>query len=330
MTNCSKYDQKRNDSTSVDVSVLVVSYNTRRLLDECLASILAETRCAHEIVVVDNASTDGSASMVRRRYPGVTVVANEGNVGFAAATNQASQLAQGRYLFCLNPDTVILSGAIDKLVAFMDAHPTVGVCGPRNVDEQGEIRRNGYFFSDFRSAFWTNMHYTPLRPLAERYRHSRRYSLDDDQPQEVDVVQGCSLMIRADLYRQLGGMDEGFFLYFEEMDLCYRVNQARYSVVYLPQAELLHYRADSNSQDAIRIYQNIGIHYLQSRYHYLAKTYGRRFSSAMRVVDLGTGLALAVGAALRREPQARARTLARGRLFRTVALGQPTTREQTR
>ncbi|MFX1412156.1 MAG: glycosyltransferase family 2 protein, partial [Promethearchaeota archaeon] len=219
-------------SMSVDISVLIVSYNTWHLLDKCLTSILAETRCTHEIIVVDNASTDGSASMVRRRYPDVMVIENERNVGFAVANNQASQLAQGRYLFCLNPDTIILSGAIDQLVEFMDLHPTVGVCGPRNVNAKMEISRSCYPFPTVRGSFLGNMCHTPLRPLVKGYhRHrSKRALPSGDQIQDVDAVRGCSLLIRTDLYRRLGGMDEGFFLYFEEMDLCYRVKQAHYSV----------------------------------------------------------------------------------------------------
>jgi GT2 family glycosyltransferase len=307
---------------SVDVSVLIVSYNTRHLLDECLTSILAETRCAHEIIVVDNASTDGSANMVRRRYPDVMVIENERNVGFAVANNQASQFARGRYLFCLNPDTIILSSAIDQLVEFLDLHPTVGVCGPRNVNARMGISRSCYTFPTVRGAFLGNMCHTPLRPLVKGYHHyrSKRALPSGNQIQDVDAVRGCSLLIRADLYRRLGGMDEGFFLYFEEIDLCYRVKQAHYSVVHVPQATVLHYgAASSGSQDTVKISDNIGIHNLRSRYHYLSKTHGRGSSLAMRVIDLGTGLALLVDGALRREPSTRAK----GRVFCMAALGQP-------
>jgi GT2 family glycosyltransferase len=144
----------------MNVSVLIVSYNTCALLDACLTSIARETRCAHEVIVVDNASRDGSAAMVRDRHPYVKLVANQGNAGFAAANNQASRLAEGHYWLFLNPDTVIVDSAIDRLAAFLDVHPGVGVCGPCHLDASGRPVTSVFRFPTFwSSTSW--MEYTP-------------------------------------------------------------------------------------------------------------------------------------------------------------------------
>ena len=118
----------------MDVSIVIVSYNTCLLLDECIASVVRETKRPHEIIVVDNASTDDSCTMLRDKYPEVILLQNNCNVGFARANNQGFVLGTGRYFLMLNPDTVVLDGALDKLVDFMDANPYAGICGSRNVD----------------------------------------------------------------------------------------------------------------------------------------------------------------------------------------------------
>ena len=116
----------------MDVSFVIVSYNTCAHLDACLTSIQTATSCRHEVIVVDNGSTDGSTALVQERYPAVRLLANPGNVGFATANNQGARVARGRYLLLLNPDTRVTPGAIERLTVFLDNHPEIGICAPQN------------------------------------------------------------------------------------------------------------------------------------------------------------------------------------------------------
>jgi N-acetylglucosaminyl-diphospho-decaprenol L-rhamnosyltransferase len=303
------------------VSVLIVSYNTCALLDACLTSVARETRCAHEVIVVDNASQDASAAMVRDRHPYVKLVENQENVGFAAANNQASRLAEGHYWFFLNPDTVILDSAIDRLVAFLDAHPGVGVCGPCQLDASGRPVTSVFRFPTFWSSFWGSLSATPLRPIAARCTQGRRYLLDGVHAQDVDSVQGSGLMIRADLFRQIRSFDECFFMYYEEIELCYRVRKAHQRVVYVPWAALIHYGgASAQLVDEVKVFGNIGLYVLQSRYYFLRKTYGVLPSFALRATDLLVAAMLAAGSLGRRDPQRQTRLAALAKLYSSVAL----------
>lgn len=304
-----------------DVSILIVNYNTCRLLDACLASVRAVMRCAYEVVVVDNASGDGSAEMARTKHPDVTLIANPGNVGFATANNQASALAQGRYLFLLNPDTLIVGDAIGLLAAFLDAHPDAGACGPRHLDGNGNPRVSYFRFPTFWSSFWRSASLTPLRRYGGKYQQARRYQPVFDRIQEVDYIQGSGLMIRRDLYQQLRGLDEHFFMYAEEIDLCYRVRQAGYTVVFVPQAAIVHHGGASlESAGMVRVFGKIGRYTLHSRYYFLRKTYGVLPSLALRATDLCVGIWLWAKSLACPDPAKRRNHTQLARLFCRTAL----------
>jgi len=305
----------------MDVSVLIVNYNTCELLDACLASLARETRCDYEVIVVDNASRDSSAEMVRHRHPSVKLVVNRSNVGFASANNQASRLAEGHYLLFLNPDTVILESAIDRLAAFLDAHPGVGVCGPCHLDADGRPVSSAFRFPTFWNSFWHSMYMTPLRPIAVRRGQARRYALDGEHVQDVDSVQGSGLMIRAQLFREIQGFDEHFFMYNEEIDLCYRVHRAYQRVTYIPWVTILHYGGASvRSVDEVKAFGKIGRYVLQSEYYFLRKTYGVLPSFALRATDLLVATLLATGSQVQRDLQKKARLAALAKLFSSAAL----------
>src|SRR5208337_1918906 len=151
----------------MDVSVVIVSYNTCRILDECIVSIKRVTTCPYEIIVVDNASADDSCGMLREKHPDVTLIENSENAGFARANNQGFAIAQGKYFFMLNSDTVILDHAIDKLVGFMERSPDVGICGPRNIGRDGKLQYN---CDHFPSLWNTFCYYTNLGHLFPKSR----------------------------------------------------------------------------------------------------------------------------------------------------------------
>lgn len=298
-----------------NVSVLIVSYHSRDRLDACLTSVLSQTERTCEVIVVDNASADGSAALLRERYPQVRLIENAANVGFAAAVNQAAQVAQGRYLFLLNPDALVVDKAVDTLVAFLDEHPEVGICAPRVLDEQGRLQHNAYRFPTLASSLWLAWSQTPWRLLLRRPRRAG-YDLTSDQPQGVDAAAGCALAISSALWRQLGGLDEGFFLYGEDTDLCWRAWRDGRQVVYMPAAAVIHAGGGSTATtDNILLSHKLGAHMLRSRYRFLAKTRGRRAADLFWAAVRLTGLALLAAARLPAAQERRTRWRALGRLF---------------
>lgn len=298
-----------------DVSVLIVSYHSRPFLDACLTSVLGQTARPCEVIVVDNASADGSAALVRERYPQVRLIENAANVGFAAAVNQAARVAQGRYLFLLNPDATVLDDAIDTLVAFLDEHPEAGICAPRVVDEGHQIQHNAYRFPTWAGSLWLILRQTPWQKWV-RHLRPPPYSLAADQPQPVQAAAGCALAISSALWRQLGGLDAGFFLYDEDTDLCWRVRQADLQVVYVPAAAVSHIRGASAQVSGETLLSGmVGTHFLRSRYRFLSKTRGRWAANLFWAASKLAGLGLLAAAWLPAAPERRARWQALGRLF---------------
>jgi GT2 family glycosyltransferase len=242
------------------LSIVVVSYNTSAMTLACLRSIRAETRVAHETIVIDNASTDGSAAAVAAEFPDVVLMAETVNHGFGPANNRAALRARGDYLLLLNPDTVILRGAIDRLVDFARARPEARIWGGRTVFADGTLN----FTSCFRRMSLWNMFCRtsglsaafPDSPLF----HSEGYGgWDRRGEREVDIVTGCFLMLERSLWEALGGFDPAYFMYGEEVDLCLRaraLHGARPAVT--GAAEIVHYQGASHQAQAdkiIRLYK---------------------------------------------------------------------------
>jgi GT2 family glycosyltransferase len=239
----------------VDVSILLVSYNTRALTLECLASIEAETReVRHEVIVVDNASRDGSAAAIRAGFPRVQLIESATNTGFAGGVNLAARGARGRYLLLLNPDTRLLDGAIDRLVHFADACPNAGIYGgatflPDGTPDHGSCWNRPTPWSLFCRA-------TGLSALAPRHPRldPEVVSLPaDGSPREVAIVSGCFLLARRDLWDRLGGFDPVYFMYGEDFDLCLRARKLGARPRVDPGARLVHHGGASEHDDADRL-----------------------------------------------------------------------------
>ena len=229
-----------------DLSVVIPNWNTMRLLRGCLQSILRETRKAFfEIIVVDNGSSDGSREMVKSQFPGVRLIENHRNVGFARACNEGIRMARGRYILLLNSDTVILDGALDRMVEFMDLHPNVGICGPKILNPDGSLNsmggRNKRLFDPNWSAAAEDPLAALLRPFKTRF-FDRREGRDPDKIADVDVVCGACLLVRRRVLDQIGLLDERLEIYNEEDDLCARAKEAGWRVYYFPKAEIIHYK----------------------------------------------------------------------------------------
>jgi GT2 family glycosyltransferase len=226
------------------LSIIIISFNVEKLLRECLESIYRETKHTRlDIWVIDNASRDGSVRMLKESFPEVRLIENTENLGFTRANNQAIRQCRSDYVLLLNPDTVILDSALDKMVRFMDEQPEVGVSGGRLVNEDGSLqlacRRS---IPSPAVAFYR---LTGLSRLFPRSKVMARYNLtylDPDQPHEVDAVSGAFLLIRRQVIEQIGLLDESFWIFGEDIDWCIRAQRADWKVMYYPEAHVLHYK----------------------------------------------------------------------------------------
>lgn len=267
----------------VDLSVIIVNWNVQDLLRHCLHSIFANWPPSQmEIIVVDNASTDGSAEMVSAEFPDVQLIVNTENRGFPAANNQGLAVARGRYILLLNPDTEVLGDALATLIAFADAHPDVGVVGPQLLNPDGTVQSSRRRFPTLMTALFES---TWLQPYAPRRLLEHYYVLDrpDDAVQDVDWVTGAALMARREAMEQVGPLDEGFFMYSEELDWCRRFRDAGWRVVYLPTARIIHHIGKSSEQ----VLPARHIHFQTSKVRYFRKYHGPLAAGMLRLFLLG-------------------------------------------
>ncbi|MFO7538651.1 MAG: glycosyltransferase family 2 protein, partial [Chloroflexota bacterium] len=237
------------DSARPDLSVIIVNYNTRQLLADCLDSLLAaEVPAAGlEIIVVDNDSSDGSVAMVRAEYPTVIVVANGENQGFAAANNRGTAVAQAPYLLFLNSDTRIEPGALVEPLAYLRANPQVGAITVRLLYPSGERDPDNH--RGFPTPWNALCHFSGLSrllPDSPRFNGYFQGFANFEETHTVPVIAGSFMMMPRSLFDQLGGWDETYFFYGEDIDFCYRIDQAGYQIVYYPHVTVLHYKGASS------------------------------------------------------------------------------------
>ncbi len=297
----------------MDLAIITVSYNTRDLLAGCIQSAFAgleRSGLAGEIWVVDNASTDGSAEMVCQRFPTVHLIAHDENVGFAAGNNlalremgfgpldQRDQKSFSRHVLFLNPDTRVVDDALGAMVRFLDATPRIGAAGARLVHGDGSFQHSAFAFPGLVQIF---LDFFPLHQRLLDSRLNGRYPrrrYEAGKPFAVDHPLGAALMIRAETLDQVGGFDERFFMYCEEIDLCRRIKAAGWEIYCVPQAAIVHLVAQSTRQFRDRMFVALW----RSRFLMFEKHEGAAFRRAARqIVRLGLWIeARRAGAAHRR------------------------------
>jgi GT2 family glycosyltransferase len=269
------------------LSIIIVNWNTRELLAQCLESVSDEIRELHplrvETLVVDNASCDGSAQMVRGRFPWVHLIENPTNVGFAQANNQAMGQCNGRYVLLLNPDTEVKPGALEALIRFMDAHPKTGGAGARLLNPDGTLQPSCYPAPTLSREFWRLFHLDALRP----YGVYHMADWDLDRPRSVDIVQGACMILCREALNQVGLLDAEYFIYSEEVDLCHRLKQAGWHLCWMPQAQVVHYGGQSTQQVAAAMFLQL----YQGKILYFRKHYGRLTTQVYKLILIATSLA---------------------------------------
>ena len=236
----------------MEVSVIIVNWNTCDLLRNCLHSIRAQTSLRHEIIVIDNASGDGSADMVRAEFPDVRLIANSVNGGFAAANNQGLRIARGRTVLLLNPDTLVLDAAIDRMLGWLDRHPDVGCAGCQVLEGPGVLQRT--CFADPTVLNFVAVEFGLMRLARWIPAFGRSWYTDWDRrsEREVDVVSGMFMLVPRAVMDKVGLLDEAFFVYGEESDWCRRIRKAGYRCVFTPEAQIIHLDGGSKSTSQIR------------------------------------------------------------------------------
>jgi GT2 family glycosyltransferase len=274
------------------LSIVIICWNDLRVIRDCLRSIYEGTRITDfEIVVSDNGSVDESVEFIRKHYPGVRIVENQQNLGFARGNNAGISASRGEYVLILNPDTIIHEGALDRLVEFADRHPKAGAFGCRVLNSDGTYQVSARLFPTV-WRYWVSA--LGLSRLSSYFIYEEYPGWRGDKERSIDWQSGCCVMLRGELLKNLGGFDEQFFYHYEEVDLCRRVWNAGHPILFTPEAMITHLGGQSVSRFPVRF--EIEKH--RSRYRYFYKHFGaraarrcRRLSIAkIRVRQLGYGL----------------------------------------
>jgi hypothetical protein len=255
----------------VTVSVCIVTYKARDYLRECLVSLYQNTRLDFEVTVVDNGSNDGTIEMLATEFHAVRLIQNERNEGFTLPMNQAMRASRGCYYLLLNPDTLILPEAIDRMAEFMETHMDAGICGPKVLNRDNTLQkpcRRGE--SRPWAAISYNLGLSSLFPKSKFFSEYLMSYMPEDQTHIVAGVSGSCMLVRREVIDQIGYLDERFFAYQEDADFCLRARRAGWQVYYFPQAQIIHYGSQGGSR--VEPYRSI-IEWHKSYYQYYRKNF---------------------------------------------------------
>jgi len=237
----------------MQLSIVIVNYNVKHFLLQCLQSVKkAIEGIETEVFVVDNASTDDSVKMLEEKFPWVNIIANTENVGFSCANNQAIKLAKGKFVLLLNPDTIVGEEAFKKCIAFMEQTPDAGALGVKMINGQGEFLPESKRALPVPTvAFYKIFGLSKLFPNSKRFGTYHLKDLDNNQTQSVEVLSGAFMFLRKDVLDKIGYLDETFFMYGEDIDLSYRIIKAGYKNYYLPETQIIHYKGESTKKSSV-------------------------------------------------------------------------------
>ena len=237
----------------MDLSVIIVNYNVKYFLEQCLHSVMKATSMLQaEIFVVDNNSADGSVQMIREKFPSVKVIANKENIGFARANNQAISESAGRYVLLLNPDTVVQEDSFSKCITYMDSNPEAGCLGVKMIDGSGNfLPESKRALPTPAVAFNKVFGLTSLFPRSKRFGKYHLGYLHPDQIHDVEVISGAYMFMRKTALEKTGLLDEAFFMYGEDIDMSYRFNLAGFRNIYFPETTIIHYKGESTRKSSI-------------------------------------------------------------------------------
>ena len=265
----------------LDVSIIIVNWNGKELLRKCLDHVVSTTQqVTYEVIVVDNASSDGSQAMVREAFPSVRLIENSDNCGFARANNQGIVVSQGRYVLLLNSDAFVQENTIDAMVAFMDEHPEGGMSGCKLLFEDGQLQPSCFAFPTIRSELYIALHLDKFFPRSREFGRYRMTYWDFNDVREVDVILGAFMLVRREAVDVVGLMDKSYFMYSEEFDWCFRFKASGWKILYNPEVDAIHLWGGSSkqvpAQTLIRMYQ--------SRIQFFRQHYGKLSTEVYKLI----------------------------------------------
>lgn len=277
------------------LSIVTICWNDLKVIPNCLQSIYAGTHATEfEVIVSDNGSTDGSVEFIRKNYPQVRVIENGANLGFAKGNNVGIRESKGEYVLILNPDTIIPKGALGKWVKFADKHSEAGAFGCRVFNPDGSYQESARPFPTIRGDWIAALYLRRLAYLSDFFIADTYTRWKGDTERLVDWQSGCCVMFRGELLKHIGGFDEQFFYHYEEVDLCWRVWKAGYSIIFTPEVTITHLGGQSVSRFPIKF----ELEKQRNRYRFFYKHYGERgvrqcrwiLLTWFRIRQLGYGL----------------------------------------
>jgi len=259
------------DSKQIDISAIIVTWNAKELTRSCLASLLRSPQpFTMEVIVVDNASQDGVADMIAAGFPSVTLIRNPENAGFARANNQGIAIACGRYVCLINSDVEVPANCLSEMLSYMAANPSIGLLGPKMLCPDGSIGDSAMRWPSVSNAFWRALSFDTIPGISKFIPGALMRDFRYDRIADVEVLTGWFWMVRREALEKVGGLDEQFFMYGEDIDWCKRFWNAGWRVVFFPKAEALHYGGASSSRAPIRN----AVEMLRARLQYVRKHHG--------------------------------------------------------
>jgi GT2 family glycosyltransferase len=261
------------------LSIVIICWNDLKVIGDCLSSIYRQTeKIDFEVIVSDNGSTDGSLEFIRREYPLVRLVENGANLGFARGNNAGIHVSAGEYILILNPDTIICDNALELFVEFADNHPAAGAFGCRVLNPDGTYQGPARPFPTIWRSWIAALYLRPLALVSDKFVSDTYTGWKGNTERTIDWQSGCCVMFRGALLKSLEGFDEQFFYHFEEVDLCRRVWESGSTILYTPEAAIIHLGGQSVNRFPIRF----ELERYRSRYRYFFKHFGARGAQRCR------------------------------------------------
>lgn len=268
------------------LSIIIVNYNVKYFLEQCLCSVKkAIDKIEAEVIVVDNNSTDGSMDYIRPKFPWVKFITNQKNEGFSKANNLALSEAKAKFILFLNPDTIVAEDSFEKCISFLETHPGVGSVGVKMIDGRGDyLKESKRGFPTPWVSFCKLSGLTALFPRTKLFAGYYLGYLSEKRNQEIDVISGAYMFVKKNVLNNVGGFDEQFFMYGEDIDLSYRIQQAGYKNYYLAETTIIHFKGESTKKD----YKNVKLFY--SAMILFARKHFSRYSSFLIIIHIGIWL----------------------------------------
>lgn len=267
------------------LSIVILCWNDQKVVAECLRTIYATTHSIDfEIIISDNGSTDKSAEFVRETYPQVRVIENGRNLRFAKGNNVGIRASCGEYVLILNPDTIMREGTLETMIRFADEHPEAGAFACRVLNPDGSYQVSARPFASLRGEWIAGLYLRGLGRLGRWFVSDTYPGWQGETERNVDWVMGCFILVRANLLKQIGGFDERFFYYYEDMDLCRRIWESGNRIIYTPSASIIHLKGQSTSLRLPAI--TFALDGQVTRYLYYHKYYGKRGMRRARRISL--------------------------------------------